>query len=200
MAGWIARNTRLRELADAGPRRRSTRDHSTGASTSGRLPVAAAERAERSLVITSALWGALRPGDRIPAYRMRSWSNLVDLGRVEPLWRTVLPDLFAALAGADRRHLRPATAELPGARDADRARRSIGRGPDRPARRHRSADRRRGREADPWSGRPPCLLASGAEPADPDALADVLAEHWPARLAEPERPGRPWTLSLTADD
>jgi hypothetical protein len=45
-----------------------------------------------------------------------------------------------------------------------------------------------------------CLVESGTDPADPDALADVLAERWPVRLAEPERPGRTWTLALTVDD
>ena len=44
------------------------------------------------------------------------------------------------------------------------------------------------------------LLESGVDPADPDALADILAERWPVRLAEPVRPGQPWTASLTVDD
>ncbi|MEA2674514.1 MAG: hypothetical protein QOI92_1706 [Chloroflexota bacterium] len=42
-------------------------------------------------------------------------------------------------------------------------------------------------------------IESGAEPADPDALADVLADHWPVRLASPERPERPWTITLSID-
>jgi uncharacterized protein len=43
------------------------------------------------------------------------------------------------------------------------------------------------------------LLESRAEPDEPDGLADVLAERWPVRLQEPARPGKPWTMSLTAD-
>ena len=44
------------------------------------------------------------------------------------------------------------------------------------------------------------LIDSGAEPKDPGALAEVLAERWPVRLHEPERPGKPWTMTLAAND
>jgi hypothetical protein len=44
------------------------------------------------------------------------------------------------------------------------------------------------------------VLESDADPGEPDPLADILAERWPVRLDEPDRPGRPWTLTLTAND
>ena len=44
------------------------------------------------------------------------------------------------------------------------------------------------------------LLESGEEPGDPEALGRILAEQWPVRLQEPTRPGKPWTMTLTADD
>jgi hypothetical protein len=44
------------------------------------------------------------------------------------------------------------------------------------------------------------LLESGAAPDDPDALAEVFADRWPVRLQEPIRPGRTWTMTLSADD
>jgi hypothetical protein len=43
------------------------------------------------------------------------------------------------------------------------------------------------------------LLESSAEPEHPDALADVLAERWPVRLQVPTRPGKPWTMTISAD-
>jgi cytoplasmic iron level regulating protein YaaA (DUF328/UPF0246 family) len=198
MAAQVARNTRLRELAT-----RPAAEVYTGPLHAGlgltSLSAAAAERAQRSLVITSALWGALRPSDRIPAYRMRSWSNLVGMGRVESLWRTILPDLFARLAGSDGVifDLRPPSflaLGLPtGLTDRtvslriDYADDGGGRIGDVVAKRIRGQAAR-------------LVLESGSDPDDPDALADVLAERWPVRLAEPVRPGHPWTLALTAND
>ena len=44
------------------------------------------------------------------------------------------------------------------------------------------------------------LLDGDADPADPDALADLLAERWPVRPDAPVRPGQTWTLTLTASD
>ena len=165
----------------------------------GSLSGAALERAEHSVVITSALWGALRPSDRIPAYRMRPWANLIGLDRVEPMWRAVLPHLFAQLAGSRGLvvDLRPASFQAFGMPTglgdrtvAVRVEQASGLG-------RRIGDvvakRIRGQAAHN-------LLGSGVEPGDPDALTDVLAERWPVRLEPPLRPGRPWTMSLTADD
>ena len=43
------------------------------------------------------------------------------------------------------------------------------------------------------------LLESGADPADPHQLAEVLADRWPVRLDVPERPGKPWSMTLSID-
>jgi cytoplasmic iron level regulating protein YaaA (DUF328/UPF0246 family) len=198
MAARIARNTRLLELATrpasevyAGPLHAGL--------DLGSLPAPARDRAEHRLVITSALWGALRPSDRIPAYRMRVWANLRGLGRPEPHWRTVLPDLFARLAGPDRvvLDLRPPSHRSLGmpAGLGDRTVVVQVDGTDAAGVRIGDvvAKRIRGQAARE-------LLASGSDPADPDALADLLAGGWPVRLAEPDRPGQPWTLRLTAND
>jgi cytoplasmic iron level regulating protein YaaA (DUF328/UPF0246 family) len=198
MAAWIARNTRLLELATRPAAQVYTGPLHMGLDLAG-LPAAAAERAERSVVIASALWGALLPGDRIPAYRMRAWSNLMGLGRVEPTWRTVLPDLLARLAGPEGVifDLRPPSFQALGmpaglghrtvairVRQFDGIGRRIG---DVVAKRIRGQAARH-------------LLESGVEPGEPDALADALGERWPVSLEPPARPGRLWTMTLTADD
>jgi uncharacterized protein len=198
MAGQIARNTRLLELAT-----RPAADIYTGQLHEGldiaSLTASGAERAEHSLVITSALWGALRPTDRIPAYRMRVWSNLVGMDRLEPHWRVFLPDLFAELAGPNGVVLdlrTPAYLAL-GMPSGLSHRTVVLRVDGFSASGQRIGDviakRIRGEAAH-------LLLESGAEPNEPDALADILGERWPARLEPPERQGRPWMLSLTDDD
>ena len=65
------------------------------------LAGAAAERARTEVVMTSALWGMLRPDDRIPPYRLHVCARLVGLDRLEPTWREVLGDLLAETADDD---------------------------------------------------------------------------------------------------
>lgn len=198
MAAWIARNTRLREL----PTRPAAEVYSGplhGGLDLASLGPAAAARAERSLVIASALWGVLRPSDRIPAYRLRPWASLVGMDRLEPIWRTLLPGVFERLAGpagiiVDLRSPSYQALGVP-TRLADRTVAvRIGQiGPSGERIGDVIAKRIRGEAARE-------VLVSGTDPADPDALADVLAERWRVRLTEPEGRGRPWTVRLTATD
>ncbi|WP_106537889.1 YaaA family protein [Haloactinopolyspora alba] len=51
---------------------------------------AAAARADSALVLMSALWGALRPSDTIPAYRLGGDVTLPGVGKVSTFWRSVL--------------------------------------------------------------------------------------------------------------
>ena len=197
MAAHVARNTRLLELAT-----RPAAEVYTGPLHAGlglaSLSAAAAERAKRSVVITSALWGALRPTDRIPAYRLRAWSSLVGMNRLEPMWRTILPGLFARLVGPDGviLDLRPPSFQALGmptglndrtvALRVDQSDDGGGRIGDVVAKRIRGQAARH-------------LLESSAEPDSPDVLVDVLAERWPVRLQEPTRPGKVWTMTLSVD-
>lgn len=157
----------------------------------------ASQRAERSVVVLSALWGALRPRDSVPTYRLLLYASLVGLGRPDHLWRTVLPDALAEAAGRDGLVI-----DL-----RSRGYQSIGMPTgigDRTAtlrvalgeRGHRIGDviakRVRGEAAH-------FLLESGTEPSHPDELAAVLAERWPVRLVEPDRPGRSWTLTVAVE-
>jgi uncharacterized protein len=197
-AAEVARNTWLRELS-AMP----ALDVYSGALYDGlnalSFSATAAERAERSLVVTSPLWGMLRPADRIPPYRLHVCARLVGMDRLEPTWRTVLGDPLADAAGSDGivLDLRSPSYQAMGmpvglgdrtiALRVDQAASGGRRIGDVVAKRIRGQAARR-------------LLESGDEPDDPGALARILAERWPVRLQEPQRPGMPWTMTLTTDD
>jgi cytoplasmic iron level regulating protein YaaA (DUF328/UPF0246 family) len=63
------------------------------------LDAAARRRASRSLAVTSSLFGLVRPGDRIPAYRLAGGVNLPGLGVVSAHWRGVLDPVVREAAG-----------------------------------------------------------------------------------------------------
>jgi hypothetical protein len=54
------------------------------------LSAAAKRRAGTRLAVTSSLFGIVRPGDRIPAYRLSGDTALPSLGPVAALWRETL--------------------------------------------------------------------------------------------------------------
>jgi cytoplasmic iron level regulating protein YaaA (DUF328/UPF0246 family) len=56
-------------------------------------------RAQRQVVVMSALLGAVRLGDRIPAYRLSADVDLPSVGPVARTWRGVLDGPMAAAAG-----------------------------------------------------------------------------------------------------
>jgi cytoplasmic iron level regulating protein YaaA (DUF328/UPF0246 family) len=197
MAGQIERNTRLRVSATRAAGKVYAGPLHDGLALDELGPAASA-RGDRCVVITSPLWGALRPADRIPSYRMRVWARLVGLDRVEPRWRRVLPDLFSELAGTGGLifDLRPGSHQSLGMpiRDLDR---TVSIHVDsRSDEGQRIGDviakRVRGQAAH-------LVLDSGEEPAEPDRLADLLADRWRVRLSEPEGRTKPWTVRLTVD-
>jgi cytoplasmic iron level regulating protein YaaA (DUF328/UPF0246 family) len=59
------------------------------------LPQAARRRADDSLVVASALFGLLRPTDRVPSYRLSGGTSVPGLGGLAPLWRPVLEPVLA---------------------------------------------------------------------------------------------------------
>ena len=61
------------------------------------LPARARRRASENLLIASGLWGVLRPGDRIPNYRLPAKAKLPGIGGLAAWWR---PHLDRTLAGA----------------------------------------------------------------------------------------------------
>ncbi|WP_329563743.1 peroxide stress protein YaaA [Kitasatospora sp. NBC_01266] len=60
----------------------------------GKLDAAAYGRAERSLLVFSGLWGAVRIGDRIPAYRCSGGVKLPPLGALGAYWRRELAEVL----------------------------------------------------------------------------------------------------------
>lgn len=54
------------------------------------LPAAARRRAEKRVLIASALWGFVRPDDRIPYYRLSAKARLDGIGALAAWWRPVL--------------------------------------------------------------------------------------------------------------
>ncbi len=60
---------------------------------------AARRRSYRQVVVMSALLGAVRLGDRIPAYRLSADADLPRIGPVSRLWREVLDEPMAGAAG-----------------------------------------------------------------------------------------------------
>lgn len=195
-AAEVARNTRILEVP-AMP----VLDVYTGPLHEGlgawNLSAAAADRAACSLVIVSPLWGALRPTDRIPPYRLGPFVTLLGIGRVDHFWRAFLPKVLED-AAADEGvvvDLRSAPTQSSGMPRALGDRLVILR-VDQGSPGNRMGDvvakRVRGDAARH-------LLESGAEPRDVSALADVLSDRWPVRLGEPARRGGSWTLTLSID-
>lgn len=61
------------------------------------LTPAQRKKADENVLVISALWGAIRFADRVPAYRLSMGTSLPDVGRLASFWK---PQLTEALAAA----------------------------------------------------------------------------------------------------
>ena len=61
---------------------------------------AAGRRRAAVVVVVSALWGVLRPRDRIPPYRLSAGSRLEGVPALTAVWREVVPAALASAAGS----------------------------------------------------------------------------------------------------
>ena len=199
LADEVAGNTRLREVAA-----RPVRDLYTGvlydALDLATLPPAARRSAARSVVVVSALWGALRPGDAVPPYRLSMGTQLPGVGPLATFWRAHLDDPLTAAAGTgvvvDCRSATYQAAWTPPAPVAQRTvavrvlrehegRRTV---VSHSAKWHRGLVTRH------------LLVRSGSTPRTPRALAGAVAEAFRCELLPPARPGRSWTLDVLVAD
>ena len=64
------------------------------------LDAAARRRASRWIAVTSSVFGLVRPGDRIPSYRLAGGVNLPGLGVVSAHWRATLDPAVREAAGS----------------------------------------------------------------------------------------------------
>jgi cytoplasmic iron level regulating protein YaaA (DUF328/UPF0246 family) len=194
LADEVARNADLRAL----PTRRAV-DTYAGPLYEGLDARAWSPDAERraagAVIIVSALWGAIRPADRIPPYRLNICARLVGMERLEPMWRSSVSAVFADAAGAHgpildlRSPVYRTMGRAPGL-ERQTVTLRIRPSPGGPA--HIGdviAKRVRGAAASH-------LLDSGLEPEDPLDIADMLAPRWSVEVDPPSAGLREWRITL----
>jgi cytoplasmic iron level regulating protein YaaA (DUF328/UPF0246 family) len=157
------------------------------------LDPAARRRARSWIVVVSALWGAVRAGDRIPPYRLDMCGRLPGLGHLPDVWRRPLGDVLprAARRGlvVDCRSSDYLTAWRP---SGDLAERTLlvrvvrGRDDVRSPGSHR-AKRARGL----LTRR---IVGDAIDPDRPEELVAELAGALDVTVRPPDRPGRCWSL------
>ncbi len=158
------------------------------------LPVDARRRANRTVLIASGLWGVVRPGDRIPAYRLSGASTLPALGTLAGLWRDPLAEALPCWAGRkmllDLRSGTYAAAWRPAGAVVERTVTVQVRQHGKVVSHHNKATKGMlARE----------LLGAGAAPRTPGELAEACASvGFPGVLTAPERTGSAWRLTIDA--
>lgn len=167
----------------------------------GSLDAAAKRRATRSVVVQSALFGALRLTDRIPAYRLSGDSVIPSLRSLAAVWRDPLATAMTAAAGRglviDLRsgvyaNLWKPTGAVAGRTVAVRVLQEMPDGSRKVVSHFNKATK--GRLLRQW-------LVDGADPRTLDELADACEKA--GAVAEPgprPKPGRPMTLDVVVSD
>lgn len=182
----VARNTRLHVAATAaaGEVYSGVLYDALGIAS---LDPASKRRANRRIVILSALFGALRPTDRIPAYRLHPCVELPGIGGLTDVWRPVLAPVLEQEARTRRvivdcRSSTYASIWNPRGELSERRVLVTVPGASHLAKHTRGLVARH-------------LVQSAAKPRYPEDLAEILSDAFDVRITEPERPGRPWQLA-----
>jgi cytoplasmic iron level regulating protein YaaA (DUF328/UPF0246 family) len=152
------------------------------------LDTAARRRANRWLVVMSALFGAVRPTDAIAPYRLSMGTSLPGVGPLAAAWRPALSGVLPETAGrgvvVDCRSSTYAAAWTPQGALAERWVQVRVPGATHMAKHTRGLVARH-------------LCEVGADTRHVPALADVVARRFRVSLAEPRSPGRPWVLDAS---
>jgi cytoplasmic iron level regulating protein YaaA (DUF328/UPF0246 family) len=145
-------------------------------------------RANRWLVVISALYGALRPSDKIPPYRLSMSVNLGMLGPLASVWRAPLAAVLPVAAGrgviVDCRSSTYGAAWVPRNDLAARWVQVRVPGATHMAKHTRGLVARH-------------LCEAGADARTANALQQIVAQRFDTTLSEPVRPGQPWILNAS---
>jgi cytoplasmic iron level regulating protein YaaA (DUF328/UPF0246 family) len=153
------------------------------------LDPAAKRRANRWVVVVSALYGAVRPTDAIAPYRLSMAVNLPGIGPLAAAWKPPLSEVLPEAAGrglvVDCRSSTYAAAWAPQGDLAQRWVQVKVPGATHMAKHTRGLVARR-------------LCEAGADPRRVESLPALLADRFDVRLLEPAGRGRPWTIETSA--
>lgn len=151
------------------------------------LDTAARRRANRWIVVVSALFGAVRLTDPIVPYRLSMSVHLPGVGPLAAAWRPPLSAVLPLVAGrgmvVDCRSSTYAAAWSPTGNLAGRWVQVRVPGATHQAKHTRGLVARH-------------LCDVGADPRNAPALAQALSEAFDTELTEPGRAGRPWLLDV----
>ncbi|MFI0790486.1 peroxide stress protein YaaA [Streptomyces lydicus] len=156
--------------------------------------------AERSLLVFSGLWGAVRIGDRIPSYRCSMGVKLPGLGALGAYWREPMAEVLPAAAGdglvLDLRSAAYATAWKPKGEVAGRTatvrvlQSKIVDGVEKRSVVSHFNKATKGRMVRD-------LLSAGRTPAGPAELVEALRGlGYAVEAQEPAKGGKPWALDV----
>ena len=160
----------------------------------GSLGPEARRRATRRVVVVSSLFGALRPGDRVPPYRLSMDVDLPGIGKLASAWQGPLDAVLGPATG--RRlvvDLRSSTYVAAWRPSGALAERTVGVHVVREEAGRRSVVSHMAKHTRGLVARH--LLDAGIDPRTPEALADALGERFRVALDAP-RPGRPRRLEI----
>jgi cytoplasmic iron level regulating protein YaaA (DUF328/UPF0246 family) len=151
------------------------------------LDPAAKRRANRWLVVVSALYGAVRPTDAIAPYRLSMAVNLPGVGPLASAWRPALDTLLPDVAGrglvVDCRSSTYAAAWTPRGSLAERWVQVRVPGATHMAKHARGLVARE-------------LCRVGRDVRRVPQLAELLADTFDVEVEQPSRAGRPWVLDV----